>query len=137
MCHLHGTYNFLRSPLPADSFVNAATQPDRLSFEFRHIRVKPRLELRTDFRVEWIRPGRAGKSVAPVFVHPNPGRRILPNEWFDLVPACLGDLYNGGAFFELKLGEKPECDTFHQVTVRSKSARLAHQCVDAARRARK
>ena len=75
---------------------------DNLSFQFRHVCVESLLKPRTDFRVERIRLGRAGELVAPMFVHPNPGRRILPNEWFDLVPAGLGDLDNGCALFKFK-----------------------------------
>src|SRR5205807_9850287 len=42
--------------------------------------------------IERVRPVRLCREVAPVFIHPEPGRWVLSHVRFKRIPACLGDL---------------------------------------------
>ena len=56
--------------------------------------------------VERVGTGRVGRTKTPVFVHPEPGRWVLPNDGLETVPAKLRDLLIGCASRDFEPGMK-------------------------------
>src|SRR2546422_10154870 len=48
-----------------------------------------------DIRVKWVRPVGVCREVAPVFIHPEPGRWIFSHIRLERIPTSLGDLLVG------------------------------------------
>ena len=42
--------------------------------------------------IEWVKPVRLCRKVAPMFIHPEPGRWVLSYVRFKRIPTCLRDL---------------------------------------------